>query len=266
MAVALATPKVSPRPEYSFEDTADSKVTYEAPANLALVKHWGLRDAEQALPYAASISMTLSACVSAVTVEYCELAWRDEVLLVDEEGRLERAPASVAASVLRHLDRLHAWVGSGRRYQENRGKLSRGSNGGSFAGPSAGRSDALARSSAGHWRVAVRGDVASLAGSVLSASGFAALTLAAVAVLGREPSLEERSRLARASGRGSAARSLFGGWVIWPSPPNAPQGPARQRFPPDHWDLRDVIAIMEGGTTGDSLLAGHRRADRKSVV
>lgn len=215
--------------EKSVDEPVRRKATYQAPANLALVKYWGMRNEEQALPCAPSISMTLTACVSITTVEYREQAGRDEVLLAEEDGRLQSAAAAFAAPVRRHLDRLRAWAEIGGR-------------------------------STGHFLVATRNSFPSRSGLASSASGFAALTFAAVASLGRYASPEELSLLARASGSGSAARSVLGGWVVWPSPWNAPHAPAKQLFPPGHWDLRDVIAVVEKGAKGVSSLEGHRRA------
>ncbi len=52
------------------------------------------------------------------------------------------------------------------------------------------------------------------AGLASSASGFAALTLAAIAASGRQATRWELSALAR-QGSGSACRSVPGGWAVW---------------------------------------------------
>ncbi len=46
-----------------------SKATFEAPANIAFIKYWGVRDAALVLPTNPSISMTLTHCVSTCTAE-----------------------------------------------------------------------------------------------------------------------------------------------------------------------------------------------------
>lgn len=46
------------------------KATVTAPSNIAFVKYWGARDLAQALPMNASISMTLTECVSLSTVAF----------------------------------------------------------------------------------------------------------------------------------------------------------------------------------------------------
>ena len=74
------------------------------------------------------------------------------------------------------------------------------------------------------------------AGLASSASGFAALAVAACAAAGLRRTPQELSALAR-RGSGSAARSVAGGWAVWEDES------ARQLFPPEHWDLRFVVAI-----------------------
>jgi len=71
---------------------------------------------------------------------------------------------------------------------------------------------------------------------------------------------EELSRLARASGSGSAARSVYGGFVEWPAPNVSYESGAVQIAGTEHWDLCDVIAVVEIGPKVVSSLEGHRRA------
>jgi len=44
--------------------------TYEAPPNIALVKYWGVRDRERALPFNSSISVTLDQFRSRTRVRF----------------------------------------------------------------------------------------------------------------------------------------------------------------------------------------------------
>lgn len=91
------------------------------------------------------------------------------------------------------------------------------------------------------------------AGIASSASGFAALTEAAVAALGLKFSEKELSALARL-GSGSASRSIPDGFVKW-------EGEyARSLYPPDWWDLRDIIVIVDTAAKEISSSAGHDRA------
>jgi diphosphomevalonate decarboxylase len=112
----------------------------------------------------------------------------------------------------------------------------------------------------GAFRVATRTEFPSAAGLASSAAGFSALTLACVAALDRMASPQELSALARLSGSGSAARSVFGGFVEWPAggPEDDPwAGPIASA---EDWDLRDVIAVVEIGPKAISSREGHRRA------
>lgn len=198
--------------------------TVEAPSNIALIKYWGAKDLDRALPYAPSLSMTLRSCRTRTTVAFSEGDEdADEVFVADEEGSLQPADAAFRTPVVQHLDRLRDWAGR-----------------------------------SGTCRVATRNSFPSAAGIASSASGFAALTLAAVRALGREPDAAERSVLARRSGSGSAARSVHGGYVKWPR--DEDEGAAAQLLPADHWDLRDVIAVVETEPKAVSSREGHRRA------
>ncbi|MBS2025416.1 MAG: diphosphomevalonate decarboxylase [Deltaproteobacteria bacterium] len=78
------------------------------------------------------------------------------------------------------------------------------------------------------------------AGLASSASGFAALAVAACAAAGLKKSTAELSALARL-GSGSAARSVPGGWSVWRDET------AEQVFPPSHWDVRMVVALCAAG-------------------
>lgn len=86
------------------------------------------------------------------------------------------------------------------------------------------------------------------AGLASSSSAFAALTLAAAQAANERFSPEELSVLAR-QGSGSACRSLWGGWVEWARGvlPDGSDSHGKHLAPEDHWDLRIVVAIIDGG-------------------
>jgi diphosphomevalonate decarboxylase len=118
----------------------------------------------------------------------------------------------------------------------------------------------------GRFRVVTANSFPASAGIASSASGFAALTVAGAAALGLGLDLErdaaELSALARQSGSGSAARSLQGGFVLWPDPAGAdPDDPrAVQLHPASHWPLADLVALVDTGAKEVSSLGGHRLA------
>jgi diphosphomevalonate decarboxylase len=212
-----------------------ARATAEAPANIAFVKYWGARDLARAIPVNPSISMTLSRCVSRTTVDFVPRPGEDEVWLGrwEERGSWTDPGDAFRRRVLAHLAELR------RRH-------------GFAAG-------------AGRCRVVTENSFPAAAGLASSASGFAALAVAAAAVLrpasAAPPEPAELSVLARASGSGSAARSVMGGYVGWPAPGGDPDDPpAVQLHPASHWPLCDVIAVVEAGAKEVPSLAGHRLA------
>ena len=76
------------------------------------------------------------------------------------------------------------------------------------------------------------------AGFASSASGVAALTTACLGVTGTDPGARERSRLARI-GSGSAARSVYGGFVLLPAGGQF----AEPIFGKDHWPSLRLLAV-----------------------
>jgi len=201
------------------------KATVVAPSNIALIKYWGTRDLAETLPFNPSFSMTLRECATRTTVEGIEGAGADNILVRVANGGFEAASESFAGGVIRHLDRLRAWADVDQRF-----------------------------------RVATQNSFPMGAGLASSASGFAALALAVVESLEREVDPETASRLARQSGSGSAARSVVGGYVEWPAEGCA-EGSAAQVFAAEHWDLRDVVAILDTTEKRVSSRAGHKLAE-----
>ncbi len=92
----------------------------------------------------------------------------------------------------------------------------------------------------GKARIESRNDFPTAAGLASSASGFAALAVAACAAAGQQRSVQELSALARL-GSGSATRSVPGGWAVWQDEA------AEQVHPPEHWPLSLVVAVCAAG-------------------
>jgi len=96
-------------------------------------------------------------------------------------------------------------------------------------------------------RVESENDFPTGAGLASSASGFAALVVAADAALRAGIDRAELADLARRAS-GSAARSIFGGFVelrLTPDGPNATE--TRQILEPSGWPLRVAVAVTETG-------------------
>ena len=205
-----------------------SKSTVSAPANIAFIKYWGARDLDRAIPMNSSISMTLEHCVTQCTVETLDHGGEDEVWIAEPDGGFGTPDPGFSGRVRAQLERIRQW--SGRKEPV---------------------------------RVATRNSFPTAGGLASSASGFAALTLAALGAYGKKPSPRDLSLLARRSGSGSACRSVFGGFVEWTAPKTEggdDDSYARQIADADHWDLRNVIAVVEIGPKTISSLEGHRLA------
>lgn len=149
-----------------------STATARACANIALVKYWGKRDAQLNLPAAGSLSLTLAALVTETTVAFDPALPADELIL---DGSVAR-PKEVAR-ISSFLDLI--------------------------------RAEAKLTTRA---RVTSTNQFPTASGLASSASGFAALAVAASTAAGLVASPRTLSILAR-RGSGSAARSLFGGFV-----------------------------------------------------
>lgn len=187
-------------------------VTAHAGTNIALVKYWGKRDAALNLPAAGSLSLTLANLGSETTVRFAPDAG-------DATGRdrvlFAGAPAEpkFAARVQRFVDLV--------------------------------RTRARIQLPA---EVATTNSVPTAAGLASSAAGFAALALAASRAAGLRLSPAELSQLAR-RGSGSAARSIFGGFVEMSAGTRADgaDAVAHALLDENAWDVRLCIAITAEG-------------------
>lgn len=97
------------------------------------------------------------------------------------------------------------------------------------------------------------------AGIASSASAFAALTLAAAAAAQASLDVGTLSRLAR-QGSGSAARSLFGGYVQLHAADEEKACFAECIAPQDHWRLIDLIALVDREHKQTGSTSGHQSA------
>lgn len=195
------------------------KATATAGSNIAIVKYWGARDAALNLPANNSISLTLDAARTTTTVHF-DPAYRADALILN--GR--ETGGAPLTRVSAHLDRLRALAGM--------------------------QVPAL---------VETANTFPEGTGIASSASGFAALTVAAAAALGLRMSERELSALARL-GSGSACRSLIGGWAEWLRGAGREDSYAVQIAPPEHWDVRDLVAVVSAEAKDVPSARGHERA------
>lgn len=155
--------------------TQPSSARAKAHSNIALAKYWGKSDIGRNMPAVPSLSMTLDGMYTETVVTFDPALSKDELVL---NGRA--ASEKELVRVIRGLDLVR---------QEARTKL--------FA------------------RVQSRNNFPTASGLASSASGFAALVLAARAAAGLPDNPATSSAFARQCSA-SAARSIFGGFVALP--------------------------------------------------
>lgn len=91
-----------------------------------------------------------------------------------------------------------------------------------------------------------------------SASGFAALSVAGAAATGLLLDEKHLSILAR-QGSGSSCRSIPDGFVIWHDGDTSEESFAESLYPPEYWDLRDVVAVVHRARKQVSTTVTHTR-------
>ena len=116
-----------------------------------------------------------------------------------------------------------------------------------------------------HAVVETRNDFPTAAGLASSASGFAALVVAAGAALGSKLGRAELADLARQAS-GSAARSLYGGFaeIELVDRDDVREARTRQVLKPDQWPLRVVVAVAEAGPKAVGSTEGMVRTEQTS--
>ena len=196
--------------------------TAVACANIAFIKYWGQQDANLVLPTNGSISMNIDGCLTETTVRCDPELERDHVLLAMHGGEEMPASGRPYERVMQQINRLRALAGVTMPVE-----------------------------------VRSRNNFPADAGIASSAAAFAALTRAAVAAFQLEVNERELSRLTRLSGSGSACRSIPAGFVEWYNDGTDQGSYAEQIAPPDHWDLVDIVAVVNTQAKHVSSTRGH---------
>lgn len=228
-----------------------SKITVKAPANIAFIKYWGRSEHELYIPRNNSISMNLSNCYTITSVEFGEQN-EDivEVKYFEKEVSLLTPNDLKSKALFRQIERIRQESGIDKKvkiYSEN-----------SFPAD---------------------------AGIASSASSFAALTGALLILFGQKEKFEDKiefSRQIRLCGSGSAIRSSMDGFVEFLTPKESilakggfeqkdltpkfsqylHQGSkAKQIADQNHWDLVDIVAIVDPQKKLVSSSKGHLIAD-----
>jgi diphosphomevalonate decarboxylase len=196
-----------------------SRATARAHANIALAKYWGKLDVGKNLPAVPSLSLTLDALTTTTTVEFDAGLAEDELSL---DGRAARDKEKLRVTGL--LDQVRAAANLNARA-----------------------------------RVTSTNSFPTAAGLASSASGFAALALAATRAAGLDWSREAISALARAASV-SAARSLYGGFVVLPAGAESAEPVA----PGSHFPLAMVVALTRAGEKSVGSTEGMIRTAKTS--
>ncbi len=208
----------------------EGQATYRAHANIAFLKYWGVKDPALNLPYTNSLSMTLSHAHTTTSVVWlrAQPGLQDRVTI---NGTACQGPA--LARISAHLDRIRAPVDPTLKAY-----------------------------------VLSRNNFPASAGIASSASGFCALTLAAQAAL--TGTIEEESLLALACqarlASGSACRSFLGGFVEWEAGHDHASSVPRQLHAPAHWQLYDIVVVLDTRPKKVSSHDGHRLASTSPVL
>lgn len=108
-------------------------------------------------------------------------------------------------------------------------------------------------------RVASENNFEASAGLASSASAFAALTVAGFAALGADVAPREQTTFARL-GSGSAARSIFGGFVEWHAGDSHESSFAEQIAPASDARVHDVVVVLSGREKKTGSSEGHNLA------
>jgi len=195
------------------------KATAIAPANIAFIKYWGKKDEVLRLPENGSVSMCLSNLLTTTTVEFSLEYKENSVDIGGDKGNerpayvpitsgLRRGKKEGTTRIIAHIDRIRKIAGISLKA-----------------------------------KVVTKNNFPTGTGLSSSASGFAALTLAGAKAAGLNLTEKNLSILAR-QGSGSACRSIPDGFVEWLDGNTSETSYGISLFPPEHWEICDVVAVV----------------------
>lgn len=200
------------------------KITVKAHSDIALVKYWGQKNKELIIPANGSISISLDGLSTTTTVEFDKKLKKDEIVIGGESQDAEVKRATAQLDRIRELALSKKIIDKpiyARIFSENNFPKSTGLSS--------------------------------------SASGFAALTLAASKAIGLTLRQSELSALAR-RGSGSACRCVCGGIVEWHDANTSEKSFAETIYPAKYLPVSDLIVVVtddkkEIGSSDGHLLA-----------
>jgi len=223
------------------------KATAVAPSNIAFIKYWGKKNEDLRLPENGSISMNLSNLLTTTTVEF-NPDFKEDIFILRHSGERQRLQ-NLSSSRLRQIRDSGQARMTGFEKERVIKHLDRIRSLAKINYPSAPL----------RAKVVSKNNFPTGTGLSSSASGFAALTLAASYAAGLHLSEKELSIEARL-GAGSACRSIPDGFVEWLDGSTNETSYAASLFPADHWDIVDIVAIVSKNKKEVSTTEGQRLA------
>lgn len=203
-----------------------------APANIAFIKYWGRKDHKIFLPLSTTNSMNLSNCLAHTTFEFDENIKTDSIIIIDSnkvEKEIKKESGGKNTMLFRTLDRIRDQ--SGTRLKA---------------------------------RVVSELTFPLGAGIASSAAGMAAFVASGFMAAGMEEKVNdipELSREIRLSGSASAARSAADGFTELLYGESHEQSFVRMIAPPDHWDIIDLVAVVDSQEKSVTSSEGHEVAE-----
>jgi len=193
------------------------KATAIAHPNIAFTKYWGNKDNGKNIPFHNSISMNLSDCWTKTTVEFSK-EYSADIVFVDYDFVRNNGDAKNPYRILDDVRKIANFDYKAKVVSEN--NFPKG------------------------------------AGIASSASGAAALALAASKAAGIEMKEVDLSRLARLFS-GSGSRSVPEGFVEWEAGYSDETSYAKSIADASHWELLDIVAIVAANEKKVGSSLGH---------
>jgi len=202
------------------------KATVKSPANIAFTKYWGRRNDDLILPLNSSISMNLDNCYTKTTIEFGAID-KDEVKVKFFKSDYKNLKDKQLQRVINQVNRVR------EKYKIKEKVKIRSEN--NFPA-----------------------DV----GIAASASAFSALTKVLYEAIEVKLSEKELTIETRLAGSGSGTRSIPDGYVEWliGEGNNSETSYAYSIIPSNHWELYDIIAVVDTSKKNVGSYEGHKYA------
>jgi len=205
-----------------------NKIKVKAPANIAFIKYWGRYDHKIFLPLNSSISMSLSTCHTITEAELID--GNEDIVEIrfynqKDYTRILSGKDIKEADMFAQIERVRKMAGSSKRVH-----------------------------------IKSENSFPADAGIASSASGFSALTAALLLVYGLDSKFNDKkefSKEIRLCGSASAARSGYGGFVELLAGKKHDESYAVQLFDENHWDLFDLVCVVDPLKKKVSSSKGH---------